>query len=181
MEIIKYKLKTDRETRAAAIDYKKDLNVEQYAVVTGSDGPCLVLAGAGSGKTMTLVYRVSYLIEHGVNPQNILLVTFTNKAARNMEDRLAALLKVKPKGLWSGTFHHIGNRCLRIYAKELGYGDNFGILDEEDSRSLIKACVKSLNINPGAERFPPVSATFPFTSAFFAARLRTPPLTAKLP
>ena len=154
METIKYRLKDHVYPKAAAINYRQDLNDEQRDVVTGADGPCLVLAGAGSGKTRTLIYRVAYLIEHGLSPKNILLVTFTNKAARNMQDRLDVLLKSKPKGLWSGTFHHIGNRCLRLYAKELGYNDDFGILDEEDSKDLIKACIKSLNIKPAEERFP---------------------------
>lgn len=154
METIKYKLKEPVERASTSIDYRKDLNDEQYEVVTKAEGPCLILAGAGSGKTRTLIYRVAYLIEHGVSPRNILLVTFTNKAARNMQDRLEMLLKASPKGLWSGTFHHIGNRVLRLYAKELGYHDDFGILDEEDSRDLIKACVKSLGPQSGEERLP---------------------------
>lgn len=154
MEKIVYKLTEAVRPRPASIDYRKDLNDEQYEVVTKAEGPCLVLAGAGSGKTRTLIYRVAQLIEGGISPKNILLVTFTNKASRNMQDRLEILLKSKQKGLWSGTFHHIGNRCLRIYAKELGYNPDFGILDEEDSRDLIKVCAKSLNIKTGEERFP---------------------------
>ncbi len=154
MEIIKYKLKETPAQRTGLIGYREDLNDEQYEVVTKADGPCLVLAGAGSGKTRTLIYRVAYLIEHGVSPHHILLVTFTNKAARNMQDRLEMLLKSKPTGLWSGTFHHIGNRCLRLYAKELGYNEDFGILDEEDSRDLIKVCIKSLDIKTRDKRFP---------------------------
>src|SRR3989338_3196521 len=146
MSVTKYQLKEAPSARVFAIDYRRDLNDEQYEVVQAFDGPCLVLAGAGSGKTRTLIYRVARLIESGVSPKNILLVTFTNKAARNMQDRLELLLKSKPKGLGSGTFHHIGNRWLRLDAGEMGYNPDFGILDEEDSRDLIKVCARSLNI-----------------------------------
>jgi len=151
---MKYIIKTDSSREIRTVDYKKDLNPEQYEVVTTSEGPCLVLAGAGSGKTRTLIYRVAYLLEKGIPPQNILLVTFTNKAARNMQDRIEVLLKAKPKGLWSGTFHHIGNRSLHLYAKELGYKNGFGILDEEDSLDLLKVCIKNLNLKVEQERFP---------------------------
>jgi len=136
------------------VDYKKDLNPEQYEVVTKADGPSLVLAGAGSGKTRTLIYRVAYLLGKGIAPQHILLVTFTNKAARNMKDRIELLLKAKPKGLWSGTFHHIGNRSLRLFARDVGYKHDFGILDQEDSRDLLKVCIKNLKIKTTEERFP---------------------------
>ncbi|MBD3296439.1 MAG: AAA family ATPase [Candidatus Omnitrophica bacterium] len=136
------------------IDFKGELNQQQYEVVTSSDGPALVLAGAGSGKTRTLIYRLAYLLEKGVPPQNILLMTFTNKAAREMRDRTEMLLKYTPKGLWSGTFHHVGNRCLRMYAPELGYPRDFGILDQQDSRDLIKACMKKQSKKAKEERFP---------------------------
>ena len=109
-----YVIKTDElKGDFSRIDFEKDLNPEQYKVVTQSGGPSLVLAGAGSGNTRTLVYKVAYLLSKGIPPQNILLVTFTNKAARTMQDRIEMLLKAKPKNLWSGTFHHIGNRSLR--------------------------------------------------------------------
>lgn len=137
-----------------SIDYSKELNPAQHEVVTEAEGPCLVLAGAGSGKTRTLIYRVAYLLERGIRPEEILLVTFTNKAAQEMRNRVEILLKTKSKGLWCGTFHHIGNRTLRMYAKAAGLSDDFGILDEEDSRDLVKACVKSLGIHPAEARFP---------------------------
>ena len=136
------------------IDYFTQLNSEQYEVVTSSEGPCLVLAGAGSGKTRTLIYRVAYLLEKKVKPENILLVTFTNKASRHMLDQVENLLRYRPKKLWGGTFHHIGNRCLRKYASRLGYTANFGILDREDSRSLVNSCLQELNIDFGQKRFP---------------------------
>lgn len=136
------------------IDYPKELNPEQLEVVTKAHGPCLVLAGAGSGKTRTIVYRVAYLLERGVSPQNILLLTFTNKAAREMLSRVELLLGAKPKGIWGGTFHSVAHRILRQFAREAGYQDNFSILDEEDARDLIKACLKDLDIDFKARRFP---------------------------
>jgi len=155
MKTIKYTLKEAPISAGRRIDYRKDLNDEQYEVVTGGDGPCLVLAGAGSGKTRTLIYRLAYLLERGVRPEHILLVTFTNKAARNMQDRVEMLLKAKPKGLWNGTFHHIGNRSLRLFAETLGYKSDFGILDEEDSKALVRVCLNELKSRvAGAERFP---------------------------
>ncbi|MBF0216218.1 MAG: ATP-dependent helicase [Candidatus Omnitrophica bacterium] len=137
-----------------AIDYKAALNTEQYEVVTEGEGYSLVLAGAGSGKTRTLIYRLAYLIEKGVPPESILLMTFTNKAAREMRDRTEILLKNKPKGLWNGTFHHVGNRILRMYAEEAGYTKDFAILDEHDSRDLIKTCVGKRSSSGKADKFP---------------------------
>ena len=151
---MKYVIKPQPSQKPQHIDYKKHLNPEQYKVVVEGEGPSLVLAGAGSGKTRTLIYRVAYLLEKGIHPRNILLVTFTNKAARNMQERIEGLLEAKPKGLWSGTFHHIGNRTLRLYAKELGYKSAFGIMDEEDSLSLLKVCIKNLKIDTHDKRFP---------------------------
>jgi DNA helicase-2/ATP-dependent DNA helicase PcrA len=139
------------------IDYKGLLNDEQYKVVTEADGPCLVLAGAGSGKTRTLVFRVAYLVEQGINPENILLVTFTNKAAKEMLSRVEKLLGFKPEHLWGGTFHHIGNLILRRYANLLGYERNFNILDEEDSESLIKHSMLELGLNVKGQNFPKAS------------------------
>ena len=126
------------------IDFKKELNEEQYKAVTEGEGAALVLAGAGSGKTRTLTYRVAYLIEQGVNPENILLVTFTNKAAREMLERVENILQKYPRGIWGGTFHHIGNRLLRKYAPALDYKNNFTILDKEDSLVLLKQCYDEL-------------------------------------
>ena len=150
----KYVLKESAGRVETHIDFKGNLNRQQYEVVTGAEGPCLVLAGAGSGKTRTLIYRLAYLLERGVSPKNILLMTFTNKAAREMRDRTEMLLKYSPKGLWSGTFHHVGNRSLRMYAPEIGFKRDFGILDEHDSRDLIKACMKKASARSKEERFP---------------------------
>jgi DNA helicase-2/ATP-dependent DNA helicase PcrA len=150
----KYVLKAAPRSSSFTIDYRQELNASQYEVVTEADGPCLVLAGAGSGKTRTLIYRVAYLLEKGVRPEEILLVTFTNKAAQEMRNRVELLLKAKAKGLWCGTFHHIGNRTLRMYGRQFGLSEDFGILDDEDSRDLVKACVKSLDVRTLEGRFP---------------------------
>ncbi|OGL92064.1 hypothetical protein A2239_03570 [Candidatus Uhrbacteria bacterium RIFOXYA2_FULL_40_9] len=136
------------------IDYQKELNNEQFKVVTNGNGPCLVLAGAGSGKTRTITYRVAYLIESGVAPENILLVTFTNKAAKEMLNRVEGLLHAFPQGLWGGTFHSIANRLLRQHASEVGHTSNFTILDQEDAKSLIKICLKELKVDTTSRRFP---------------------------
>jgi len=148
--------KSDLPLQDLKIAYQEELNKEQLDAVLNGDGPCLVLAGAGSGKTRTLVYRVAFLIEKGVNPKNILLVTFTNKAAKEMLSRVEQLLTYNPKGLWGGTFHHIGNMILRRYAKVLGYSNKFAILDKEDSKTLVKAVMGELNINYKEKYFPKV-------------------------
>ncbi len=126
------------------IDFAKELNQEQLEVVEKGDGPCLVLAGAGSGKTRVITYRVAYLLEQGVNPQNILLVTFTNKAAEEMKKRVHSLMNDFKSLPWSGTFHHIAYRILILYAPLLGYKPKFSILDSDDSESLLKLCIKEV-------------------------------------
>ncbi len=136
------------------IDYAAELNEQQLAAVTASPGPLLVIAGAGSGKTRTLTYRVAYLLENGVDPRNILLLTFTNKASRQMLDRVANLLPVDASGLWGGTFHSIGNRMLRRHGTVLGYSSSFTILDREDQKDLIDTVVSGAGINPKEIRFP---------------------------
>src|SRR5262245_5440688 len=103
------------------IDYSAELSEQQHAAVTALPGPALVIAGAGSGKTRTLTYRVAYLLERGIPPERILLLTFTNKAAREMLNRVANLLPVDASGLWGGTFHSVGNRILRRHGTALGY------------------------------------------------------------
>jgi len=137
-----------------SIDYAGELNPQQLAAVTAPPGPLLVIAGAGSGKTRTLTYRVAYLLENGVDPRNILLLTFTNKAARQMLDRVANLLPVDSSGLWGGTFHSIGNRMLRRHGSVLGYSSGFTILDREDQKDLIDTVVAAAGINPKEIRFP---------------------------
>ena len=136
------------------LDYHTALNEAQYRVVTQGDGHVLVLAGPGSGKTRTLIYRVAYLLEHGVPPNAILLVTFTVKAAREMLERVEGLLQQPPDGLWGGTFHHIGNLLLRQHADRLGFTPQFTILDEEDAGDLLAACCADLKLPTTERRLP---------------------------
>src|SRR3954466_14151572 len=132
------------------IDYARELNEQQHAAVTAPPGPALVIAGAGSGKTRTLTYRVAYLLEQGIPPERILLLTFTNKAAKEMMRRVADLLGQELPALWGGTFHSIGNRVLRLHAKLLGYERDFSILDREDARHLISTCLAESEIDTKA-------------------------------
>jgi len=136
------------------IDYAREVNEQQLAAVTAPPGPALVIAGAGSGKTRTLTYRVAYLLEQGIAADRILLLTFTNKAAREMMRRVSDLLGEERSDLWGGTFHSIGNRILRLHADRLGYGKDFSILDQEDARHLLSTCIAESDIDPKATRFP---------------------------
>src|SRR5262245_45718937 len=131
------------------IDYARELNPQQHAAVTALPGPALVLAGAGAGKTRTLIYRVAFLLEQGIPADRILLLTFTNKAAKEMMQRVSDLLGGDIPALWGGTFHSIGNRILRRHAEVLGYVRDFTILDREDARDLIAACLDEADIEPG--------------------------------
>lgn len=136
------------------IDYARELNEQQHAAVTALPGPALVIAGAGSGKTRTLTYRVAYLLEQGIPPDRILLLTFTNKAAREMMRRVADLLGRDLPELWGGTFHSIGVRVLRRHAELAGFRPDFTILDREDSSDLLKTCIAEAEIDVKATRFP---------------------------
>jgi DNA helicase-2/ATP-dependent DNA helicase PcrA len=149
-----YTLQRAPAATTISIDYAGELNEQQYAAVTASPGPLLVIAGAGSGKTRTLTYRVAYLLENGVDPRNILLLTFTNKAARQMLDRVTNLLPTDASGLWGGTFHSIGNRMLRRHGSALGYTSGFTIMDREDQKDLLNSVVASSGIDPKEIRFP---------------------------
>ncbi len=149
-----YTLQRAASAHAISIDYAAELNEQQLAAVTAPPGPLLVIAGAGSGKTRTLTYRVAYLLENGIDPRNILLLTFTNKAARQMLDRVANLLPVDASGLWGGTFHSIGNRMLRRHGRALGYSSGFTIMDREDQKDLINAVIGAAGIDPKEMRFP---------------------------
>lgn len=136
------------------IDYPGELNEQQLAAVTAPPGPSLVIAGAGSGKTRTLIYRVAYLLEQGIPPERILLLTFTNKAAREMMRRVSDLLGQELAALWGGTFHAIGNRILRRHAGLLGFEPDFTILDREDAKHLITTCLAESTIDFKTTRFP---------------------------
>lgn len=149
-----YVLKKTESSPEFSIDYDAELNGEQLAVVKNGDGPCLVLAGAGSGKTRTIVYRVAYLIEKGVPPGDILLLTFTNKAAKQMLERVAELIGAEPGRLWGGTFHHVCHRMLRERGVRVGLREGFTILDAEDARDLMKSCLREAGVDAKAKRFP---------------------------
>ena len=149
-----YTLQRAPTSTSIHIDYAAELNGQQLAAVTAPPGPLLVIAGAGSGKTRTLTYRVAYLLENGIDPRNILLLTFTNKAARQMLERVANLLPVDASGLWGGTFHSVGNRMLRRHGSALGFSSGFTIMDREDQKDLINAVVASAGIDPKEIRFP---------------------------
>ncbi len=133
-------------------DYSRLLNTEQCEAATSGEGPLLVLAAAGTGKTRTLVYRVAYLVEQGAAPDSLLLLTFTNRAAREMLERAKAVAGESVGNLWSGTFHHICNRFLRRFGDKLGYPNDFTILDRDDSRALIDHCIK--DAVPNKKEFP---------------------------
>ena len=135
--------------------YRADLNEEQFRVVTASPGAALVVAGAGSGKTRVITYRVAYLIEQGVAPSRIMLATFTNRAAREMLRRVELLTSGGDvRRVWGGTFHRIANLILRRHAASLGYESNYTILDSEDARDFLSTCVDEAGIDTRARRFP---------------------------
>src|SRR5215213_1936327 len=129
-----YVLQPFRAPIELSIDYARELNEQQHAAVTAAPGPSLVIAGAGSGKTRTLIYRVAYLLEQGIPAERILLLTFTNKAAREMMRRVADLLGYELSSLWGGTFHSVASRVLRRHADRVGFRRDFTILDREDSK-----------------------------------------------
>jgi len=149
-----YTLQRTPRSTSIHLDYAAELNEQQLAAVTAEPGPLLVIAGAGSGKTRTLTYRVAYLLENGIDPRNILLLTFTNRAAREMLGRVANLLPVDASELWGGTFHSVGNRILRRHGSALGYSSGFTIMDREDQKDLIDTVVANAGIDPKEIRFP---------------------------
>lgn len=149
-----YVLRPFHPTAGLRIDYASELNPQQLAAVTAPPGPSLVIAGAGSGKTRTLTYRVAFLLEQGIPPERILLLTFTNKAAREMMRRVSDLLGQELPSLWGGTFHSVGNRVLRLHADRLGFLRNFAILDREDANDLIGVCLAEAEVDTKEGRFP---------------------------
>jgi DNA helicase-2/ATP-dependent DNA helicase PcrA len=135
----------------------KELNPQQREAVMYGEGPLLVVAGAGSGKTKTLAYRVSYLISHGIQPDRILLLTFTRRAADEMLKRAASAIKTKTpaiKSVWGGTFHAIANRILRIYAKSIGLSPDFTIIDRSDAEDFIDVIRHDMGFSKKEKRFP---------------------------
>ena len=124
------------------------LNDKQKEAVLSTSGPCLVIAGAGSGKTKVLTHKIAYLMqEKNVKPWNILAITFTNKAANEMKERVEKLVGEVAKDMWIGTFHSICVRILRRYIDRIGFTSSFVIFDSSDQRTLVKQCLKQLNID----------------------------------
>ena len=128
-------------------NYLNNLNEAQLKATLQTDGPMIVIAGAGSGKTRVLTYKIAYLMTKGVDPFNILALTFTNKAAREMKERIAMIVGDEAKNLWMGTFHSVFARILRIEAVKIGYTSNFTIYDTEDSQKLVSSIIKELNLD----------------------------------
>ena len=130
------------------LDYLKELNKAQHEAVVRTEGPSLIIAGAGSGKTRVLTYRIAHLLKQGARPSTILALTFTNKAAREMKERIAKLAgENMARYLWMGTFHSIFARILRVEHEIIGYPSNYTIYDSADSKSLIKTIIKSFNLD----------------------------------
>lgn len=152
----KYVIKRDKSGLPEKLTrYRQELNEEQFKVVTAKPGPTLVIAGAGTGKTRTITYRVAYLIEQGVSPERILLATFTNRASRDMLKRVEVLTGTQNvHRVWGGTFHRIANLILRRHATSIGFDSNYSILDSEDSRDFINVCVDEAGIDTRSKRFP---------------------------
>ena len=129
-------------------DLLKGLNDKQYEAVVNTEGPCLVIAGAGSGKTKVLTHKIAYLIgEKQVHPWNILAITFTNKAANEMKERIENLVGDVARDIWMGTFHSICVRILRRFIDRIGFDSSFIIFDTSDQKTLIKTCLKELAID----------------------------------
>jgi len=129
-------------------DYLKELNEAQQAAVVNTEGPAMVIAGAGSGKTRVLTYRVAHLLQKGIPAQRILALTFTNKAAGEMKERINRIVGAETaRSLWMGTFHSIFARFLRSDGHYLGYKNNFTIYDQDNTRSLIRAIIKEMNLD----------------------------------
>ena len=150
----KYEIKNTSPANRTGIDFRAELNAEQFAAVTSRPGAALVIAGAGSGKTRTLTYRVAYLLDNHIDPQNVLLLTFTNKAAKEMLDRVKDLVPFDLSSLWGGTFHSIGNRLLRKHADLVGLERNFSILDRDDQKAMMKLAISEAGVDTKSKRFP---------------------------
>lgn len=133
--------------QSAAMSYLDELNPVQRAAVTNIEGPVLVIAGPGSGKTRVLTYRIAHLLEHHVPPREILALTFTNKSAREMKDRIEKVVGESAQQVWAGTFHSIFARILRYEAEKIGYPSSFTIYDTDDTTSVLKAIIKEMNLD----------------------------------
>ena len=137
-------------TQSRRLDYLDELNEVQRQAVTHIDGPVMVIAGPGSGKTRVLTYRIAYLIDSGIPPWQVLALTFTNKAAKEMKERIERVVGRKAQYIWAGTFHSIFARILRVEAEKIGYTSNFTIYDTDDTKSLISSIIKEMELDRNA-------------------------------
>ena len=144
----------DAPTRHFQIDYKNQLNPAQYEAATSTDGPHLIVAGAGTGKTRTITYRVAYLVELGVKPESILLLTFTRRAANEMLRRASILLDARCEKVAGGTFHSFANLVLRQYSRMIGFEPSFSILDQGDAEDVVNLLRTRLKLDTREKRFP---------------------------
>jgi DNA helicase-2/ATP-dependent DNA helicase PcrA len=167
----RYQLKTSTAP-ARALEYHGLLNDQQIAVVEAGEGPILVVAGAGSGKTRTLTWRVARLVADGVQPESILLLTFTNKAAQEMLRRVGEVCRLDTRRITGGTFHHVAHQILREHGAELGYEKGYSILDREDSRDVMTAAIADCGLAVGARRFPKADVLIDLVS--MAVNTQTP-------
>ncbi|WP_041448261.1 ATP-dependent helicase [Anaeromyxobacter sp. Fw109-5] len=157
---------------ARALNYQGLLNDQQIAVVEAGDGPILVVAGAGSGKTRTLTWRVARLLAEGASPESILLLTFTNKAAQEMLRRVGEVCRLDTRQITGGTFHHVAHQLLREHGGELGYRKGYSILDREDSSDVMSAAIADCGLAVGARRFPKADVLIDLVS--MAVNTQTP-------
>jgi DNA helicase-2/ATP-dependent DNA helicase PcrA len=171
--VTEYILRASERNNSFSIDYEKELNPRQLEAVLAGDGPMLVIAGAGSGKTRTLTYRVARLIESGIQPNRILLLTFTNKAAKEMLHRVETLLGPDVLRITGGTYHHVGHLVLRRHADLVGLRSDFTILDREDSRDLMDDIVRRFKPKDDDRKFPRSDVLLDIHS--YGSNTRTPP------
>src|SRR3990172_5642957 len=144
----KLNLASTENLKLPVSNYLKELNEEQRKAVECTEGPVMIIAGAGSGKTRVLTYRIAHLLKKGADPFNILALTFTNKAAREMKERVIKIIGGREsQNIWIGTFHSIFSRILRYEADKIGYPSNFTIYDTLDSKSLLKTIIKEQDLD----------------------------------
>ena len=168
----RYQLKPHAPSASKALNYEGLLNDQQIAVVEAGEGPLLVVAGAGSGKTRTLTWRVARLLHDGLAPESLLLLTFTNKAAREMLQRVEEVCRIDTRRIAGGTFHHVAHQLLREHCGELGYQRGYSILDREDARDVMTAAIAECGLAVGARRFPKADVLLDLVS--MAVNTQTP-------
>ena len=139
---------------SSGLDYRKELNEAQYEAATASDGSLLIIAGAGTGKTRTLVYRVAHLIDEGLNPRSILLLTFTRRSAEEMIRRASLLIDGRCNQIAGGTFHSFANLVLRVHGRHINLASSFTIMDRPDSEDIIQLIRADMGLNTKEKRFP---------------------------